>query len=126
MERNFIQCLSIEEGAVLRKRFSVKLLLVLANVKPAHLTSAPRVVRQTISRLPCTVNVWGFLCMSPRSRCRRGRDCLKCLILNLGIIQSLLLCKMYLVLEPRRSLVADSDMTGYNLFLTLFIRMAMS
>ena len=28
----FIQCLSTEEGVVLRKRFSVKLLLVLTNI----------------------------------------------------------------------------------------------
>ena len=28
----FIQCLSTEEGAVLRKRFNVKLLLVLTNI----------------------------------------------------------------------------------------------
>ena len=52
------------------------------NVKPAHLTSAPPAVRQTISHLSCSVNVLGFPCMSPRSRCRcrRGRYCLKCLI----------------------------------------------
>ena len=57
------------------------------NVKPAHLTSAPRAVRQTISRLSCAVNVLGFPCMSPRSRCRRGRDRLKCL-LTLGTLSS--------------------------------------
>ena len=49
------------------------------NVKPAYLTSAPRAVRLTISHLSCAVNVLGFLCMSPRSRCRCGRNCLKCL-----------------------------------------------